>query len=106
VSQWTTSKQLAEKADSFMALHRLQQHNVAAKVSTAEDGEEESSVAAVKKAAGKKSAGKRRPYKQNRQRSRSSSLECRSPLCWLHIRFGDKARRCKQPCAWPAQQEN
>jgi hypothetical protein len=91
----------AEKADSFMALHRPQQHDVAAVATTAEDGDEESSIAAIKK-----SSGKQQPNKQKRQRSRSSSLERSSPLCWLHICFGDKARRCEQPCTWPAQQEN
>jgi hypothetical protein len=31
----------------------------------------------------------------------ADSTERNSPLCWLHIRFGNKARRCEQPCAWP-----
>jgi hypothetical protein len=97
---------LAEKADGFMALHKPQQHDVAA-VAAAEDGDEDTAVAAVKRAAaGKKSGGKKRFNKAKRQRSRSNSTERRSPLCWLHIRFGDKARRCEQPCAWPTAQEN
>jgi hypothetical protein len=97
---------LAEKADGFMALHKPQQHDVAA-VAAAEDGDEDTVVAAVKRAAaGKKSGGKKRFSKAKRQRSRSNSTERRSPLCWLHIRFGDKARRCEQPCAWPTAQEN
>jgi hypothetical protein len=79
---------LAEKADALMALHQPQQH-----------GEEEC-VTAVK--AGGKSGGKNRfKKKQKNQRSLSPPDEKKSPLCWLHIRFGDKARRCEQPCAWP-----
>jgi hypothetical protein len=100
---------LAEKADGFMALHRPQQHDVAAVAVSADGGEDEGAVAAVKKAANKKAANKKRFGKQRAQRSRSASIERRSPLCWLHIRFGDKARRCEQPCAWPSsssQQEN
>jgi hypothetical protein len=92
-----------------MALHRPQQHDVAAVADPADGGEDEGAVAAVKKAANKKAANKKRFGKQRAQRSRSASIERRSPLCWLHIRFGDKARRCEQPCAWPSsssQQEN
>jgi hypothetical protein len=102
---------LAEKADGFMALHRPQQHDVAAVGAPADGGEDEGAVAAVKKAANKKAANKKgankkRFRKQRAQRSRSASIERRSRLCWLHIRFGDKARCCEQPCAWPSQQEN
>jgi hypothetical protein len=58
-------------------------------------------VTAVK--AGGKSGGKSKyKKKQKNQRSLSPSDERKSPLCWLHIRFSDKARRCEQPCAWPA----
>jgi hypothetical protein len=97
---------LAQKGDGFMALHKPQQHDVAA-VAVAEEGDEDTAVAAIKRAAaGKKSAGKKRFSKAKRQRSRSNSMERRSQLCWLHIRFGDKARRCEQPCAWPTAQEN
>jgi hypothetical protein len=23
------------------------------------------------------------------------------PLCQFHVRYGDKAYRCKEACAWP-----
>jgi hypothetical protein len=82
---------IGEKADDLMAYHRPQSHHP--------PGEEET-VTTVKKGSGKKWGS--RQYKQRRQRSCSSSVEKRSPLCWLHIRHGDKARRCEQPCAWPA----
>jgi hypothetical protein len=92
---------LAEKADALMALHQPQQHDVAAPVAAATPDGNEECVTAVK--AGGKSGGKSKyKKKQKNQRSLSPSDERKSPLCWLHIRFGDKARRCEQPCAWPA----
>jgi hypothetical protein len=92
---------LVEKADGLMAVHKPQQHDVAA-VAVAEEGDEDAAVAAVKKgASGKRAGGKKLSSKPKRQRSHSSSTERRLPLCWLHIRFGDKARRCEQLCAWP-----
>jgi hypothetical protein len=89
---------LAAKADTLMALHVPQQHEVAAVVPPdAEDG----TVAAAARSSGKKTAQRKKKFQHRRQRSQSPD-EKRSPLCWLHIRFGDKARRCEQPCAWPA----
>jgi hypothetical protein len=88
---------LAEKADALMALHQPQHHDVASPVAAATPDGEDKSVTAVK--AGGKSSGKNRfKKKPKNQRSLSPSDEKKSPLCWLHIRFGDKARRCKQPC--------
>jgi hypothetical protein len=62
---------------------------------------EDSTVAAAARSSGKKSGPRKKKSHHRRQRSQSPD-EKRSPLCWLHIRFGDKARRCEQPCAWPA----
>jgi hypothetical protein len=81
---------LAEKA--YMALHQPQSHDAIAAVSTTPDADEEA-VAAVKGGGRKGKSSK----KKNKQRSYSPSKEKKSPLCWLHIRFGDKARRCEQP---------
>jgi hypothetical protein len=79
---------------------------VAAVSVPADNGKDEGAVAAIKKAANKKAANKKRFGKQKRQRRCSASIECRSPLCWLHIYFGDKAHCCEQPCPWSSQQEN
>jgi hypothetical protein len=87
---------LVEKADDLIAYHRPQQHDVAAlaavnhEVSTTADGEEPP-VAAVRKGH-KKRGGKQ--FKGRKQQSRADSVERNSQLCWLYIRFGDKARRC------------
>jgi hypothetical protein len=95
---------LAEKADALMALHVPQQHEVAAVVPPEPD---DATVAAAARSSGAKRGGQSKKKKhQRRQRSSSPAEERRSPLCWLHIRFGDKARRCEQPCAWPSPAEN
>jgi hypothetical protein len=96
---------LAEKADAFMALHQPQSHNtVAAAVAATSLESEEDTIAAVKGAAKKNyQKGKK---KSRQQRNVSPSDERKSPLCWLHIKFGNKARRCEQLCAWPTPAEN
>jgi hypothetical protein len=91
---------LAEKADAFMALHRPQSHDLAAPVAAAAAEAEDEQVAAVKN--NKKASHFKGRRKQRPQRGSSPADERKSPLCWLHIRFGEKARRCEQPCAWPA----
>ncbi|XP_037296396.1 uncharacterized protein LOC119189835 [Manduca sexta] len=40
----------------------------------------------------------RRRRSSSRSRTRSTSSYRRSPICWYHINFGTKARRCIQPC--------
>ena len=40
----------------------------------------------------------RRQRSSSAQHSRSQSNYARSPLCWYHEKFGDKATRCKKPC--------
>jgi hypothetical protein len=95
---------LAEKADALMALHVPQQHEVAA---VAPPEPDDATVAAAAKSSGAKKGGHfKKKKQQRRQRSLSPGEERRSPLCWLHISFGDKARRCEQPCAWPSPAEN
>jgi hypothetical protein len=91
---------LAEKADAFLALHQPQSHDAVAAVSTTPDADEE--ALAAFKGSNRKGKSGRGGKKNNKQRSHSPSDEKKSPLCWLHIRFGDKARRCEQPCAWPS----
>jgi hypothetical protein len=96
---------LAEKADAYMALHQPQSHDVVAAVAAAPADSDEEAVAAVKGGSKKGGKGKKKQFRRQ-QRSSPSPEERKSPLCWLHIRFGDKARRCEQPCAWPTPAEN
>jgi hypothetical protein len=96
---------LAEKADQLIALHQPQHHDTVAAVAPSEqqaaaDTTEEDAVAAV---GGKKDKGKRSKKKNRKPRRRSPSPSAvrKSPLCWAHIRYGDKAYHCEEPCAWP-----
>jgi hypothetical protein len=93
---------LVAKADALMALHVPQQHEVGAVVPPES---EDSTVAAAARSSGKKAGQQKKKFQHRRQRSQSP-VEKRSTLCWLHIRFGDKARRCEQLCAWPGVAEN
>jgi hypothetical protein len=93
---------LAAKADALMALQVPHQHEVAAVTPQESD---DSTVAAAARGGGMKAAAHKKK-KYRRQRSQSPAEERRSPLCWLYICFGDKARRCVQPCTWPAAAEN
>jgi hypothetical protein len=97
----TDMRKLAEKADGLLALHQPQGHELAAvAVAAAPEVAEEDGVAAaaVKGQHGKKQKKKKRPER----RRRSRSPEYQSPLCYFHVRYGDKAHRCEEPCAWPA----
>jgi hypothetical protein len=98
---------LAEKADQLVALHQPQHHDAVAVAAMAPPEQqaavntaEEDAVAAV---GGRRDKGKRSKKKNRRQRRRSpsSSAVRKSPLCWVHIKYGDKAYHCEEPCAWP-----
>jgi hypothetical protein len=95
---------LAEKADALIALHVPQQHDVAAV--TPPEPDDPTVAAAARSSESKKGGQFKKKKHQRRQRSSSPEEERWSPLCWLHIRFGDKARRCEQPCAWSSPAEN
>jgi hypothetical protein len=88
---------VAEKADALMALHLPQSHDITAVAPVTDEavpGSEEELAAAIQKG-GKK---KKKWIKKKRQQE-----EIKSPLCHFHIKFGDKAHRCEEPCAWPAE---
>jgi hypothetical protein len=96
---------LAEKADAFMALHQPQSHDAVAAVAAAPADSDDETIAAVKGGNKKGSQGKKKKFRRQ-QRSSPPPDERKLPLCWLHIRFGNKARRCELPCAWPTPAEN
>jgi hypothetical protein len=99
-------RKLAEKADALLALHQPQGHDVAvaavAAASPPASAEDEGAVAAATASKHKKGgrSGKKRTGKP-RRRSRSPVDFQQSPLCYFHVRYGDKAHRCEEPCAWP-----
>jgi hypothetical protein len=97
----TDVRKLAEKADGLLALHQPQGHELAAVAAVATpDVAEEDAVpaAAINDQQGKKQKRKKR----SERRRRSRSPEYQSPLCYFHVRYGDKAHRCEEPYAWPA----
>jgi hypothetical protein len=88
---------LAEKADALMALHLPQGHEVTAVAPVTDDavpGSEEELAAAIQKGGKKKKKWARKKKQQD---------EIKSPLCHFHIKYGNKAFRCEEPCAWPAE---
>jgi hypothetical protein len=95
---------LAQKADAYMALHQPQHHDVAAVAPATGDtppADEEAIVAAANKAAAKQRGGKKNQKNFRRHRSPSPFDVHQSPLCYYHVRYGEKAHKCVDPCAWP-----
>jgi hypothetical protein len=91
---------LAEKADELMALHIPQQHDITAVAPVADEaalGDEQEIAAAVQK------GGRQRKKKWSKKQHKKEKEDFKSPLCHFHIRYGDKAFRCEEPCAWPAE---
>jgi hypothetical protein len=92
---------LAEKADVLMALHLPQQHDVTAvALVTAEaaqlPGEEDEIAVAIQK-------GQKKKKKQFKKFGKKLQEELKLPLGYFHIRYGDKAHHCEEPCAWPVE---
>nr|VZI04375.1 unnamed protein product [Spirometra erinaceieuropaei] len=53
----------------------------------------------------RRSAGpSRRSFGRDRRRPRSRPRTVN--LCWYHVNYGDKARRCSPPCSFKSTQEN
>jgi hypothetical protein len=95
-------------ADGLMALHTHNGQEVAAisvdrpAVAAAAATDDDDFVTAVSKG-GKKQFKKKSFKKQNFGKQRKEFESLQSPLCYYHVCFGDKAHRCKEPCAWPAE---
>jgi hypothetical protein len=103
---------LAEKVDGLMALHTHQGQEVAAiaadrsaaTAAPAGAADEDDFVAAINKSGRKQQQFKKKGFKkQNQGKQRKEFESLQSPLCYYHVRFGDKAHRCDEPCAWPAE---
>jgi hypothetical protein len=93
---WVTAK----KADRFLAIHSPQAHNKVLAALPASSEAEEEAVTANAAAAGR---GQKKKKLKGKKPSRGRSV---SPvakklfLCFYHFRFGEKAKRCEEPCAW------
>jgi hypothetical protein len=104
-------RKIAEKADALVALHQPQHHDVAAVAAVGPAAEnspsaDEDTVAAAT-ARGKGKAGRggrsgKKKQKGGRCRCSQSPFDIhQSPLCYFHVRYGEKAYKCVEPCAWP-----
>jgi hypothetical protein len=96
---------LAEKADELMALHLPQQHDVTAVAAVdteqpAGSAGDDDFAAAVQKGGGRKQQPKKKWQKKKKDKQQE---EFQSPLCSYHVRYGDKAHRCVEPCVWPSE---
>jgi hypothetical protein len=91
-----------EKADGLMALHLPKHHDVAAvPAEQQEQADNSSDVAAVSSRSSKKS--KKKPFKKQVGKQRKEFEALQLPLCYFQVRFGDRAHRCEELCAWPAE---
>jgi hypothetical protein len=104
-------RKLAEKADALVALHQPQHHDVTAVAAVGQTSEnnsaadEETVAAATARGKGQGGKGGRSGKKRQKggkgRRSQSPFDIHQSPLCYFHVRYGEKAYKCVEPCAWP-----
>jgi hypothetical protein len=97
-------RKLAEKADGLMAIHQPQAPDVTAVAAATANlmiAEQDSVTAATTCKTGRSKGGRKKSKGGSRRHSRSPAEYPQSPLCFYHIRFGNKAHRCVEPCAWP-----
>jgi hypothetical protein len=103
-------RKLAEKAEALVALHQPQHHDVTAVAAVGQalennpTADEETVAAATARGKGQGGkSGKRRQKGGKGRRSQSPFDIHQSPLCYFHVRYGEKTYKCVEPCAW---QEN
>jgi hypothetical protein len=105
----TDMRKLMEMADSLLALHQPQGHDLqAVAVTTCAAGgstlpaalEDDLTMAAAAGRNGHTGKKKKKQSGKPRHRSRSPA-DFQSPLCHYHVRYGDKAFKCKEPYACP-----
>jgi hypothetical protein len=60
-------------------------------------------VAAVAKGGEKPGKKNKLSKKAISEKQRNYFDALQSPLCYFHVRYGDKAHRCEEPCAWLAE---
>ncbi|BHF62303.1 hypothetical protein SprV_0200528500 [Sparganum proliferum] len=105
---------LAEMADRMMEVERLSSPTIAQvsqplNVSTSDLAELKTQIAHLSATVAalqlRRSPGpSRRSFGRDRRRSRSRPRT--ASLCWYHVNYGDKARRCVPPCSFKSTQGN
>ncbi|BHF74187.1 hypothetical protein SprV_0401727100 [Sparganum proliferum] len=105
---------LAEMADRMMEVERLSSPTIdqvsqPLNVSTSDLAELKTQIAHLSATVAalqlRRSPGpSRRSFGRDRRRSRSRPRTAN--LCWYHVNYGDKARRCVPPCSFKSTQGN
>nr|VZI47770.1 unnamed protein product [Spirometra erinaceieuropaei] len=105
---------LAEMADRMMEVERLSSPTIAQvsqplNVSTSDLAELKTQIAQLSATVAALQLRRfpgpsRRPFGRDRRRSRSRPRTAN--LCWYHVNYGDKARRCVPPCSFKSTQGN
>nr|VZH96061.1 unnamed protein product [Spirometra erinaceieuropaei] len=105
---------LAEMADRMMEVERLSSPTIAQvsqplNVSTSDLAELKTQIAQLSATVAALQLRRfpgpsRRPFIRDRRRSRSRPRTAN--LCWYHVNYGDKARRCVPPCSFKSTQGN
>nr|VZI50186.1 unnamed protein product [Spirometra erinaceieuropaei] len=105
---------IAEMADRMMEVERLSSPTIAQvlpplNVSTSDLTELNTQIAHLSTIVAalqlRRSSGpSRRSFGRDRRRSRSRPRTAN--LCWYHVNYGDKARRCVPPCSFKSTQGN
>ncbi|BHF72773.1 hypothetical protein SprV_0401584400 [Sparganum proliferum] len=105
---------LAEMADRMMEVERLPSPTIAQvsqplTVSTSDLAELKTQIAQLSATVAalqlRRSPGpSRRSFGRDRRRSRSRPRTAN--LCWYHVNYGDKARRCVPPCSFKSTRGN
>jgi hypothetical protein len=102
-------RKLAEKADGLLALHQPQGHDLQAVAITTCAAGGSAPPAVLEDDLMVATAARRADYADKKKKKRSCIPRCRSrskadfqsPLCHYHMKYGDKAYNCKEPCTWP-----
>jgi hypothetical protein len=92
---------LAEKAEGLMALHLPQAGKFVVATTASPPLQHRSAAEEDETAAAVSRGSKKQPKKKFKMKKQYTDLN--SPLCFFHIRYSDKAFKCEEPCAWPAE---
>jgi hypothetical protein len=99
---FTDTRKLAENADGLMAIHQPHAAEVTALAAADKQLPESDTFAAAASCSATRGKSGRKKNKGGYPSSSKSPPDfSQSPLCSYHIRFGNKAHKCVEPCAWP-----
>ena len=96
-----TKEDITKLADSLQGAHRAHNPVLAAQEDTHDDddadGDAEGQIAAAYRRSQQRPSPGRRPWQNT---NNTPSTKNNNNFCFYHRRFGFKAKRCQEPCAW------